>query len=64
MDYFGYMWSDEDFDYEKDIYKEWVCEDWEIQENQQLLMLELSQLRGETPVLFQDNDDNHHINLL
>ncbi|KAH1096891.1 hypothetical protein J1N35_013812 [Gossypium stocksii] len=53
---FYYMWSDEDVNYDEDIY-EGVYEDWEIQKNQRLLMLELGQLIRETLVLPQvDND--------
>ncbi|KAK5792901.1 hypothetical protein PVK06_034030 [Gossypium arboreum] len=58
MDDFYYLWYHEDFDYDEDIYEERVYEDWEIQENQHLLILELSQLRGETIVLPQDFNDH------
>lgn len=51
MDDFNYMWLDEYFDYDDEIYEEGVYEDREIQENQRLLMLEFNQRRGETPVI-------------
>ncbi|KAK5811230.1 hypothetical protein PVK06_026554 [Gossypium arboreum] len=56
-----YIWSGDELDYNADIYEEAVYEDRDIQENQRLLMLELSQLQGETPVLSQD--DNDHIGI-
>lgn len=30
MDDYTYMWSDDDNDYDEDIYNEGVYEDWEI----------------------------------
>ena len=47
MDNFDYMWSDDEIDYDDEIYEEGVYEEWEIQENQRVLMLELSQLGDE-----------------
>lgn len=58
---FDYMWLDEDLDYDTDIDDEGVYEDWEIQENQQLLIIELSQLQGETLTPFQDNDNSINV---
>ncbi|KAH1097046.1 hypothetical protein J1N35_013967 [Gossypium stocksii] len=56
-----YIWLDDELDYDADIYEEGANKDWEVQENQQLLMLQFSQLRGETPILSQD--DNDHIGI-
>lgn len=56
MDNFDYMWLGKELDYDVDIYEKGVYEELEIQENQQLLMLKLSQLRGEIPTSLQDDD--------
>ncbi|KAK5793230.1 hypothetical protein PVK06_034370 [Gossypium arboreum] len=59
MDDFYYIWSDEDFDYDGDIYEDKVYDDWKIQENQRLLMLKLSQLQGEIPDHPQDDNNRN-----
>lgn len=54
MHNYTYMWSNDEFNYDEDIYKDEVYEDWEIKENQRLLMLESSQLQEESPIFDQN----------
>ncbi|KAK5836726.1 hypothetical protein PVK06_012526 [Gossypium arboreum] len=62
MDDFDYMWFDEKINYDDEIY-EGVYEEWGTQENQRLLMLELSQLRGEVLTYLQNSDQSTNIDI-